>query len=219
VAKELMQCIADIEGLYESGEVTRAKRLAIASNCDLLHVLCLAAYCATQAPRISDESLQSFSWTEVLEALPDQANKELLGEYFQPRTFLINPKLNHLYSLLNSERLSDFAFLCTPLHWLFLLRFVLIERIGKLKAVQGAVSAWKNKHAGKSVSRLDHILQLEEVCAEEKKNTESVLSVLPKIKDIASALRKERDRINVLSPSPQRKTGFKAPSASSSGSN
>jgi hypothetical protein len=143
-------------------------------------VLTLSAFCGSQAANISQKSLTQFNWKDALTELSDKSNLDLLSLIFPNSTYLINPPLHVLSALLHSDDLVGTSFLCTPLHWLFLLRFVLVEKYGKLSAISSAILAWKSKHASsKPVDRWRHILSLEDQCVLEKASTGVLLSLLP----------------------------------------
>lgn len=114
VSKELMQCTADIESLYITGDIEKARSLTWETNCDLRRVLAIASYCGSNAAKISNENLRLFTWKDVLQSLGDtNTNGDLMEQVFPNSSFLINPRLHHVSGILASNHCAHYAFFCT----------------------------------------------------------------------------------------------------------
>jgi hypothetical protein len=134
-----------------------------------------------------DKSSGSFAWEDVYAWLgsnsPNQSvMKEHLGE-----KYLFNPTLYQVNDLLNSEMtlLRNHYIICSPIRWLGILHFLLVARLGRVKAVMSNCLAWSEKRAqnnsvdASKTPKIQECRRVVEMCTEEIELLEAILEQLP----------------------------------------
>ena len=177
-----------LDDLYEDGRQDEARELANQSNLDLLRLLSLAAYAAEHEAECNMRALKCFQWKHVLSTGDRDKNLKHGLLVNENAIVLTNPPLHEVLDLEEGSNI-----LCTPMHFLRLLRFALTRRVGKLKALAISIEAWKAKKEKKkqSSARHDAITKLAESADMESKQLMQILRKIPSLDDLALEMRRE----------------------------
>jgi hypothetical protein len=200
VGKELMQCTCDAAELYDKGKIDLAKQLTVSTTTESLRNLFVSAYCYMHVKELSMNDLTKFTLDEMIrEVDPSGRNSgrlTLLGGL----TFWVNPSIDEVCKLFTQKRKYVFKklmYICTPLHWLHLVRFVVTERFGRIRQIQNAVDTYRERDGKKWQNKglTEFMEEFGENVEQEYKSLVNVLSQMPTVTAMIEAMKKEQSKI------------------------
>lgn len=135
-------------------------------------------------------------------------NEDVLKK-FEGSKFSMNPCILELAEVLSkstAKQLISHSFVCTPVQWITLFRYVLVKRLGKVKGVKAACLTWLERHLqGEkeyTVSKWNRhlvIKALVDLCEEECQALLDILQELPSTSTLQpSALSEMRSLMSPL---------------------
>ncbi|CEO94344.1 hypothetical protein PBRA_000129 [Plasmodiophora brassicae] len=192
VARELMQATLDLGASRSTTGLTPEMRSAsFESNFTLLLSLWIAGYLAAHSQDVKEDQITMVTLDALLDWMGLSAPNRALfdsNRAMLPRAWQFNPSIYTMSSLD-----ADEGVICTPIHFLRLLRFVLAQRIGRLNEIIAGSLAWKAKRSQNPVKRRRHVA-IDELLAqvqEEKEAVENVVAHLPTLACLTSHMKME----------------------------
>lgn len=178
IAKSLMQTSVVVEELFSSGRVTEAKDLSFQSNKAILKNMILASYCAEHILEITKGELDYFEWRSLLSRFSSGNNRVVMAT-MDIKTFLVNPSIHHFHAFFSSQTCQETSgILCTPLQWIHIWRFFLLERIQSARNVVTVIADFLEDEphcSEKTREACNHILRVANSEMEELAKLERVL--------------------------------------------
>jgi len=170
----------------------------------VLRNLYISHFCWSKASLIREKKLKSFSLEEVITSVDSENSNSLRLVRMGASMFLLNPSVRDLYPLVSYKPrylISKIGFVCTPLHWLHLCRFLLSEAFGKIVQIEVSILTWKARDGRKWTQKttMDAMHLLLESVRKEKSNIASLLELLPSLAAMKEALDLEVSRLATIS--------------------